>query len=438
MIQPERIRKINDQPIRKGRYVVYWMQAAQRVNFNHALALAIEKANELDQPLLVYFELLDDYPDANFRHYAFMIDGLKEVRQELKRRGIKFIINYRNAGSPDLLALSRKASLAVADRGYTRMQKKWRREYARKISCPMIQVESDVIVPVETASQKEEYTARTIRPKIQRHLEKFLVPVTLSKLRKPSLNSRARSFDLDVSKLKVDRTVFPSEKYPGGYKQARKHLNFFIKNKLGGYGRLGSDPGEDHLSNMSPYLHFGQISPLEIALKINNEKYREELIVRRELAINFVHYNKNYDKYSCLPDWAIKTLRSHQKDKREYLYSRRQLENAETHDEFWNAAQKEMVITGKMHGYMRMYWGKKVLEWSKNPETAFRRALYLNNKYELDGRDPNGFAGAAWCFGKHDTAWPERRIFGKVRYMNANGLKRKFGMEKYLEKIANL
>jgi deoxyribodipyrimidine photo-lyase len=190
---------------------------------------------------------------------------------------------------------------------------------------------------------------------------------------------------------------------------------------------------------MSPYLHFGQISPLYIALKVSKtrslgaEAFFEELIIRRELSMNFVFYNEKYDSFKSIPDWAKKTLRAHQKDRRPYLYSPKELENAGTHDPYWNAAQKEMVITGKMHGYMRMYWGKKILEWSKTPEEAFKVALYLNNKYELDGRDPNGFIGVAWCFGKHDRPWGERAIFGNVRYMNDKGLKRKFDADKYVK-----
>ncbi len=154
--------------------------------------------------------------------------------------------------------------------------------------------------------------------------------------------------------------------------------------------------------------------------------------------MNFVFYNQNYDSFDGLPEWAKKTLKEHEKDRREYIYTLEELENAETHDPYWNAAQEEMRIKGKMHGYMRMYWGKKILEWSKTPEDAFKIALYLNNKYELDGRDPNGFTGVAWCFGKHDRPWKERQIFGKIRYMNAKGLKRKFDADGYAEKIKRL
>ena len=198
---------------------------------------------------------------------------------------------------------------------------------------------------------------------------------------------------------------------------------------------------------MSPYLHFGQISPLTVALTVQaadgvaeeaKQAFLEELIVRRELAVNFVYYEKHYDRYVCLPDWAKKTLVEHRRDRREHSYTLEQLENAATHDPYWNAAMEEMRLTGKMHGYMRMYWGKKILEWTKPPQEGMRIALYLNNKYELDGRDPNGFAGVAWCFGKHDRPWAERPVFGKVRYMNDKGLRRKFDIEAYVRRIDNL
>ena len=250
-----------------------------------------------------------------------------------------------------------------------------------------------------------------------------------------------------LSKLSIDRTVGPVASSEGGTAKATGLLAAFIDGKLKHYADRRSDPGVDLGSHMSPYLHFGHISPLTIALEVQNargilrrskEAFLEELIVRRELSMNFVRYNPRYDSILCLPDWATKTLEDHQKDRREFVYTPVQLEQARTHDPYWNAAQQEMVISGKMHNYMRMYWGKKILEWSKTPAEAYNIALHLNNKYELDGRDPNGFAGVAWCFGKHDRAWKERPIFGKVRYMNAAGLKRKFNMESYVGRVKAL
>jgi deoxyribodipyrimidine photo-lyase len=303
------------------------------------------------------------------------------------------------------------------------------------MDCPLIQVESDVVVPVEETSPKEEYAAATIRSKIHKKPNHFLVPLKENEPAITSLSMGIDSFDINhaekaISKLRIDRSVKKVSSFHGGTKEAQKHLEVFLEAKLDRFPELRNDPTLDYLSHMSPYLHFGQISLLFIALKAletkspGTEAFLEELIIRRELSMNFVFYNEQYDSYESVPEWAKKTLRAHQKDKRQYLYTFEELERAKTHDPYWNAAQREMVLKGKMHGYMRMYWGKKILEWSKTPGEAFRIALYLNNKYELDGRDPNGFTGVAWCFGKHDRPWGERPIFGNVRYMNDKGFKK--------------
>jgi len=443
MIQKERIKVLNRKGIQEGKYILYWMQASQRVEYNHALEFAILKANELRKPLIAFFGITDQFPEANERHYTFMLEGLREVKRSLEKRGIQMVILHK---SPEIgvLQLAKKASLVVVDRGYLRIQRTWRDDASKKMDCPLIQVETDVVVPVEETSPKEEYAAATIRSKIKRKLDAFLVPLKEHEPIIDSLSLDFDSFDIEdvekaISKLRIDRSVKRVDSFNGGTKEAKSHLEIFLESKLDRFPELRNDPTFDYLSHMSPYLHFGQISPLYIALKVSKtrslgvEAFLEELIIRRELSMNFVFYNKKYDSLESIPDWAKKTLRTHQKDRRPYLYSPKELENAGTHDPYWNAAQKEMVIRGKMHGYMRMYWGKKILEWSKTPEEAFKIALYLNNKYELDGRDPNGFTGVAWCFGKHDRPWGERSVFGNVRYMNDKGLKRKFDTDKYVK-----
>jgi deoxyribodipyrimidine photo-lyase len=445
MIQRERIKALNEKAVQKGTYVLYWMQASQRATYNHALEYAILKANELRQPLIVFFGITDRFPEANERHYAFMLEGLRETQKSLNERNIQMVIRHV---SPEkgAIRMAKKASLVVVDRGYLNIQRYWRKTAAERIDSPLIQVESDVIVPVEEASSKEEYAAATLRPKIHKKLSHFLTPLSHREPILSSLSMEFDSFEIDdpekaISKLRIDRRVGKVDSFRGGTKEAYRHLELFLEGKLDHYPELRNDPSLDYLSHMSPYLHFGQISPIEIALKVKQTRspggdaFLEELIVRRELSMNFVFYNGEYDAFEALPEWAKKTLRSHQRDKRLYLYTLEQLERAETHDPYWNAAQKEMVITGKMHGYMRMYWGKKILEWSKTPEEAFRSTLYLNNKYELDGRDPNGFTGVAWCFGKHDRPWGERPVFGNLRYMNDKGLKRKFDADQYVRKI---
>ncbi|MFC1905271.1 deoxyribodipyrimidine photo-lyase [Chloroflexota bacterium] len=444
MIQEERIKYLNRKSPQKADFVLYWMQASQRTEYNHALEFAINQANQLKLPLIVYFGLTDKFPEANERHYHFMLEGLKWVQGSLRNRGIGMVIQRV---SPEIGAvkLAKKASLLICDRGYLNIQKKWRGHVSENIECQLIQVETDVVVPVEISSNKEEYSAATLRSKIKPILNNYLVSMGEQTAEIDSTKLDFESYDIsDTSKavagLVIDRNVKSSPLYNGGTEEARRHLNEFINKKMANYDKSRNDPNENCLSNLSPYLHFGQISPLYVALEIsrqntkNSDAFLEELIVRRELSMNFVHHNPYYDSYKGLPKWVKQTLAEHQKDARRYLYSREVLEQANTHDPYWNAAQREMIATGKMHGYMRMYWGKKILEWTSDHEEAYATALYLNNKYELDGRDPNGFTGVAWCFGKHDRPWARRAIFGNVRYMSAEGLKRKFDVEIYARK----
>ena len=445
MIQQQRIQFLNSKPVKEKGVVIYWMQASQRARYNHALEYGIRQANIMNVPLVVYFGITDNYPSANYRHYLFMLEGLKEIQKELKEQDIQMIILHC---SPEkgILELSKHARLVITDCGYTKIQRQWRREAAENLDCLLVQVESDVVIPVTDTSLKEEYAARTIRSKIHKKLPFYLVPLESQIVKQSSLNIDFDIETLDItdikgtlSQLNIDRSI-PAAAFSGGPSQGELLLDEFIEKKLSRYDKDRNDPNIDGLSNMSPYLHFGQVSPLCIALKVKEaggggvDAYLEELIVRRELSMNFVYYNGNYDNFAGLPDWCKKTINEHRFDEREYIYNIKELEKAKSHDPYWNAAQREMVLTGKMHGYMRMYWGKKIMEWMENPEEAYRTALYLNNKYELDGRDPNGWTGVAWCFGKHDRPWKERKIFGKIRYMNARGLKRKFDADAYVKR----
>jgi deoxyribodipyrimidine photo-lyase len=445
MIHPARIQYLNTQSARSGLFAVYWMQQSQRVSCNHALNHAIDLANERKLPLVVFFCLTRAFPDANLRHYDFMVRGLRETGRRLHDLGIRMVVRM---GDPpvELARFCRTAALAVTDRGYLRIQRAWRARAAKLLQCPLIQVETDVIVPLEEASGKEEYAAATIRAKLHRRLAEYFTEHPLPRLRHKSLSMDFESLDLNepealFSKLKFDQSVKPVTWIKAGETAAYAMLDRFIAEKLDKFADLRNDPSQDYLSNMSPYLHFGQISPYAVAKRVvesgskSTEAFLEELFVRRELAMNFVYYNDHYDSIDCLPSWSRRTLAEHGIDQREYAYSLSRLERAETQDPYWNAAQKEMVMRGKMHGYIRMYWGKKILEWSRTPESAFRTALMLNNKYSLDGRDPNGFAGIAWCFGKHDRPWGERAIFGQVRYMNDKGLRRKFDIDAYVRRI---
>ena len=428
----KRIRYLNDKKIEDGEYVVYWMQNAQRVNYNHALSYAIKRANELNKKVLVYFGLDISYKEANYRHFYFMLEGLKEVYEHLTKLGISMIIEK----SSPLNIIKQESCLIVVDKGYMKIEKEWRNKVASLIDCPLVEVETNLIVPIEEASLKEEYAAYTIREKIMSKVEYYAKELILEEVINKSI--RVVNFD-DLFEYIKESSYLPLAIYKGGYSEALKHLSEFKLNKSKHYDLKRNDPSLDYQSNLSPYLHFGQISPIEIYLNLkDNANFIEELVVRRELAFNFVYYNNNYDKYESLPSWALETLDKHKLDKREYVYTKEQLENFETHDKAWNACQREMVVTGKMHGYMRMYWGKKIIEWTNTPEEAFVYMVYLNNKYNLDGRDPNSYAGILWCFGKHDRPWTEREVFGMVRYMNYSGLKRKYDIESYINKWGNL
>ena len=445
MIQEQRIRHLNQSAPRAGSYVLYWMQQSQRAECNHALEYAVDMANELDRPLVVYFGLTDRFPGANERHYHFMLEGLLETARALESRGIQMILD-RASPEEGVVRRARDAAMVVVDRGYLRVQRLWRKKAAENLLCPLVQVESDVVVPLEEASRKEEYSAATFRPKILPRLGEYLVPLPRKTPRRDSLGLRFDSVKASspgelLGDMDISRDVRPVSWISGGTARAKKELSSFIADSLDDFAELRNDPSADMASNMSPFLHFGQISPLYIALQVARssspgvDPFLEELVVRRELAVNFVYHNARYDTYQCLPEWCRATLALHRRDRREYRYSLEELEQARTHDDCWNAAQTEMVRRGKMHGYMRMYWGKKILEWGGRPEEAYETALHLNNKYLLDGRDPNGFAGVAWCFGKHDRPWAERPIFGTVRYMNERGLRRKFGMDDYIDRV---
>lgn len=447
MIQPERIQVLHDAPPRRGRYALYWMQASMRARGNHALEYAIRQANERGLPVLACFGLTADFPEANARHYTFLLEGLRDAEVGLARRGIPLVVRH---GAPDDVAieLARDAALVVTDRGYLRIQRAWRERAAAAVAAPFVQVESDVVVPVETAMAREAYSAAVLRPRIHARLAEFVAPLRESRPRKTLLRP-PRGLDLAdvdaiVRELGVDASVPPVAALRGGASEANRRLRAFTERGLNRYAADRNDPSRRAQSGLSAHLHFGHIGPLEIARALHGRRgegaaaYLEELIVRRELSMNFAFYNPRYDRYDGLPAWCRATLAAHAKDRRPRLYSETDLEAARTGDHYWNAAQTEMVVTGSMHGYMRMYWGKKILEWTERPEDAFAIALRLNNRYQLDGRDPNSFAGVAWVFGKHDRPWAERPVFGAVRYMNAAGLQRKFDADAYVRRVEAL
>jgi deoxyribodipyrimidine photo-lyase len=450
-VEDQRIQALNDQQFNEhGSYVLYWMEQSKRTEYNHALALAADKANELQQPLLVVYALTNTYPDFNLRHFTFLMEGLQETEQELKELGIKLVVRIGNPVDV-VLSLRDNASLIICDRYYLKHQRKWREQLAQKADCPLIQVESDIIVPVEIASDKAEYAARTIRPKLQKQFKDYLNRPTQSRPKKSSLSLKEKGENLDnipklASAVGMDTSVEPvSQHFQGGTSRAKKRFRKFIQDLLDDYDENRNQPQTNNVSNMSKYLHFGHISPIWLVQEItdkaggkNVDSFIEELLVRRELAINYVYYTPDYETFQALPDWAHETLAKHKDDERKYVYSRQELENANTHDPYWNAAMKEMKHTGYMHNYMRMYWGKKILEWSNTPQYAYKTAITLNNRYFLDGRDCNSYANISWVFGQHDRGWKERPVYGKVRSMMKSGLERKFDPEKYVEKVEKM
>lgn len=450
MIHNSRIRSLNDRSRNDaGAYVLYWMQASQRARGNAALEVAIRGANRYGLPVVVGFGLTDGYPEANARHYAFLLEGLADCAETFARRGIAFVVRR---GSPDEVALdlARDATAVVCDRGYMPIQRAWRTRLAAAAACPVVEVEADVVVPVRTVSDKAEYAARTIRPRIHRAWDEYLVPLDETEPAVAADGLRIAG-DIDVSNpaaalaaLDLDFTVPPVKRFRGGLTEARRRLALFADEALEGYGEGRNEPAAAQTSLLSPYLHFGQISPVEAVLAArgagrgstqDRNAFVEELVVRRELAVNYVAFTPGFDRYEMLPGWARSTLAAHAGDPRPHLYDERALAACDTHDPYWNAAMREMVHTGYMHNYMRMYWAKKILEWSPSPEAGFATTLALNNRYFLDGRDPNSYAGVAWCYGLHDRAWGERPVFGKIRYMNEAGLRRKFDMDAYIAHV---
>jgi deoxyribodipyrimidine photo-lyase len=435
-------------PNTSGSCVVYWMQRAQRGIDNPALNLAIALGNELEQPVVVVFGLTADYPGAQRRHYRFLVEGLVDVQTDLESRGARLVV--RQGEPPQVVAkLVRElnASILIGDENPLHVGLAWRTSLAEALTIPFYLVDADVVVP-SSLFDREEYAARTLRPKIHRVWDAYLQPARDLRARCPWTGSRPKGLEIDpdglLRTLKVGG-VAEVPGYRGGAREAERRLDRFIDERLPRYAEERNQPTPYQTSELSAHLHFGHISPLRIARRVLDsgvpqfdiDTFLEELIVRRELAINYVARNPNYDSLLGCPEWARKTLEKHRLDARPILYNPAELEAGETHDPLWNAAQKEMVLTGRMHNYLRMYWAKKILEWTRDAEEAFAVAVELNDRYEMDGRDPNGYAGIAWAIGgKHDRPWPERPIFGTVRFMSFESTRKKFNSRAYIDRVA--
>lgn len=454
MIEPERIRNLNlGQPTTTPAYVLYWMQAAQRTDDNPALWHAIAEADRLGLPLLVLF-VLGDFPEAGVAHFRWMLEGLEVTAARIRDAGIAFSIQR---GDPAVVVskMSSRAALVICDASPHRWARSARVRLTAEITVPVIEVDGESIVPLRMASRKQEWAARTIRPKISAALDVYLDSPQLSlyaprksatHLDVPSddslfntyANSRSKKNTKIQAPVVVGNYATRPDYPPSGTLAAEARLKAFMEKGLDSYDKDRNDPNLPGTSGLSPYLHFGQLSAITAAKEARIHggpglpAFLEQLAVRRELCRNFSYYRPDdYDAWSSIPTWAVRTLFEHADDQRDYLYTCSDFETASTHDPYWNAAQNQLLRTGSIHNYMRMYWGKMILAWSRSPQEAFQTALNLNDRLALDGRDPNGWAGVAWCFGLHDRPWPHRAVFGTVRSMSAAGLKRKFDANAY-------
>ncbi len=417
------------------------MSRDQRVRDNWALLYAQELARSIRQPLIVFFGLAPSFVGATWRQYAFMLSGLRGVERDLRSLGIGFRIVAGDPGEEVVrFAEEIGAGVVVTDFSPLRIHRTWKEKAAKRSRVPLVEVDAHNVVPCRVVSGKREYAARTIRPKIHRLLPEYLTDFPEMRKQPFAIDATLPETDWDVLRktLQVDESVGEVADIVPGEEAAREVMGKFLEQRLDRYDRGRNDPNADGVSGLSPYLHFGQISPQRVAFEARKrrgagpEAFFEELVVRRELAENFCFYEPRYDSAECFPEWAKRTLHTHRNDPREYRYSRETFERGETHDGLWNAAQRRLVATGRMHGYVRMYWAKKILQWSGSPEEAMSIAIFLNDRYALDGRDPNGYVGIAWSIGGvHDRPWFDRSVFGTVRYMAESGMRKKFDVQKY-------
>ena len=457
------------EPRKSAKCVVYWMQRAVRIRENAALDMAIEAANLLGLPVVVYFRVIPDYPNANLRHYHFLQQGLRDAAEDAAERGVGFVVRRTPDAKIEAFLEEVRAALLVGDENPCREPERWRQALARKIAIPYWTVDADVVVPSRVFNRSF-VLLHHFRPHLKRELPNFLVaPGKMEPLHRWEPARPLPSYDLSeeitAGFTKLDRRVKPVDSFTGGTKTAIKRLGEFIRKDLAAYDDARNHPETPGTSHLSPYLHFGNIGSLTVALAVQEaalptlsvsahaqtdrrrhpaaakgrissevkEKFLEQLIGWRELSVLFVRHEPNYDNWECAAPWARKTLLEHAKDPRPHRYSLEQLERAETHDELWNASQRQMVETGWMHNFMRMYWGKKILEWAPSAEAAFEWAVILNDRYELDGRDPNGYANIAWAIvGRHDRPWFNRPIYGLIRPMTAASFGKKFDSAAYI------
>jgi deoxyribodipyrimidine photo-lyase len=424
------------------------MQRAMRITDNQAVDVAVDEANALGLPVVIYFQVIPNYPNANLRHSHFMQQGLRDAAADAAEREIAFVVR-RTPARLEAFLEEVQAAILIGDENPCREPERWRSVLANRLRIPFWTVDADVVVPSRVFGRSF-MLLHHFRPKLKAELPKFLAapgnrkPQARWEPRK-KLESFPLSGDITEGFTKLDRSVGPVDSFTGGTHGAMKRLGEFVRHDLTEYDEKRNHPETHGTSRLSPYLHFGNIGPLTIALAVQDamrkgnvsqatgERFLEQVIGWRELSVLFVRNEPNYDNWECAAPWARKTLIEHAGDPRPHRYSLKQMECAETADELWNAAQRQMVMIGWMHNYMRMYWAKKILEWAPDPATAFDWAVTLNDRYELDGRDPNGYAGIAWAIvGKLDRPWFNRPVFGLVRSMTGASTAKKFDANRYI------
>ena len=442
VVDEQRVRELKAGEYTSGN-VLYLMGRDLRAHDNWALLYALERAAEGGSKTHVLFHVADTFGKGTRRQYDFMIRGLEETSKILTRHNIPFHVTFGDWKQEiPKFVTEHNIGLIVTDFSPLREVRNWWDQVVTAVDVPVHEVDAHNIIPCWYASEKEEFAAYTFRPKVRKLFREFAtefpkLPKQAGDLNHPTIDWKQvheyRSFDVEVP---------PVDWLQPGEKAAQRQLKKFLDERLGEYDAKRNDPTERVQSDLSPYLRFGHISAQRVALEAEKTKgigkddkaaFLEELVVRRELTDNYCFYNENYDNVDGAHTWARKTIEEHRNDKREYTYSPEELEHSKTHDDLWNALQTQMVTEGKMHGWGRMYWAKKILEWTKSVEEALEFAILLNDRYELDGRDPNGYVGIMWSIcGLHDRAWTERPIFGKIRYMNYAGAKRKFDVAAFV------
>lgn len=482
-----RIRKLNSQTARpEGEFILYWMTANRRLTYNFSLDRAVEWARELNRPLLILEALRCDYPWASRRLHAFVIQGMNanvQAAGESRHAYLPYVEPQSGHGSGLIANLAAKAAVIVTDDFPCFFLPRMIECVARRVSVLMEAVDSNGLLPMRaadhifpTAYAFRRYLQKSLTP----HLLEMPTAAPLADAGIPRMNlsagilspqwhpADAALLNGEVSALDalpVDQTVREAV-MPGGAVEARNCLKDFLDRRLAHYAEDRNQPDEDAASGLSPYLHFGHISAHEIFLNLaakeswavsdlgdpkvtrggrhgwwgmseTSESFLDELVTWRELGFNMCWQEPRYDQYESLPDWAQETLRKHSSDPRPYVYTLEQLQSAGTHDTLWNAAQTQLVTEGRMHNYLRMLWGKKILQWSETPRDALAVMIELNNRYAVDGRNPNSYSGIFWVLGRYDRAWgPERPIFGKIRYMASENTARKLKLTNYLKRYS--